>query len=108
MATTNKDRWSCTPPWAEYRLVEVRSTMNLTAIRNIVYLKGTFNNIHLFELHPGCTTKWECPSNNCPASGRRNISTRSRNCRLKECGSNAWFNTRLNPLFADQTVNMLC
>ena len=38
-------------PAAEYRLVDVHSSMNLNRIDLIVYWKDTFSNIHPFELH---------------------------------------------------------
>ena len=41
-------------PAAEYRLIDMHSSMNLNRIDIIVYWKDTFGNIHPFELHPGC------------------------------------------------------
>ena len=43
-------------PAAEYRLIDMHSSMNLNRIDIIVYWKDTFGNIHPFELHPGCAT----------------------------------------------------
>ncbi|MFM7985024.1 MAG: hypothetical protein ACKPKO_37465, partial [Candidatus Fonsibacter sp.] len=43
-------------PSAEYRLIGMRSAMNLNIIDIIVYWKDAFGNIHPFELHPGCST----------------------------------------------------
>ena len=42
-------------PAAEYRLIDMCSSMNLNRIDIIVYWKDTFGNIHPFELHPGCS-----------------------------------------------------
>jgi hypothetical protein len=42
-------------PAAEYRLIDMRSAMNLNRKDIIVYWKDTFGNIHPFELHPGCS-----------------------------------------------------
>ena len=44
-------------PAAEYRLLDMHSSMSLNRIDIIVYWKDTFGNIHRFELHPGCSTK---------------------------------------------------
>ena len=42
-------------PSAEYRLIDMNSSMNLNRIDIIVYWKDTFGNIHPFELRPGCS-----------------------------------------------------
>ena len=42
-------------PAAEYRLIDMCSSMNMNRIDIIVYWKDTFGNIHPFELHPGCS-----------------------------------------------------
>jgi hypothetical protein len=42
-------------PAAEYRLIDMHSSMILNRIDIIVYWKNTFGNIHPFELHPGCS-----------------------------------------------------
>ncbi|MFM7981392.1 MAG: phage minor capsid protein, partial [Candidatus Fonsibacter sp.] len=42
-------------PSAEYRLIDMNSSMNLNRIDIIVYWNDTFGNIHPFELHPGCS-----------------------------------------------------
>ena len=41
-------------PVAEYRLIAMRSTMNLNGVDIVVRWKYTFGNIHPFELQPGC------------------------------------------------------
>ena len=41
-------------PTAEYRLIDMHSSMNLNKIDIIVYWKDTFGKLHPFELHPGC------------------------------------------------------
>ena len=41
-------------PAAEYRLIDMHSSMNLNRVYIVVCWKGTFGNIHPFELHPGC------------------------------------------------------
>ena len=41
-------------PAAEYRLIDMRSCMNLNRVDIVVYWKDTFRNIHPFELPPGC------------------------------------------------------
>ncbi|MFM7979972.1 MAG: hypothetical protein ACKPKO_11720 [Candidatus Fonsibacter sp.] len=40
-------------PSTEYRLIDMRSAINLNRIDIIVNWKDTFRNIHPFELHPG-------------------------------------------------------
>jgi hypothetical protein len=42
-------------PAAEYRLIDMHSSMNLNRVDIVVYWKDTFGNIHPFELHPGCS-----------------------------------------------------
>jgi len=41
-------------PGAEYRLIDMHSSMNLHKVDLVVYWKDTFGNIHPFELRPGC------------------------------------------------------
>ena len=40
-------------PAAEYRVIDMRSSMNLNKIDIIVFWKDTFGKLHPFELHPG-------------------------------------------------------
>ena len=41
-------------PGAEYRLIDMHSSMNLHKVDLVVHWKDTFGNIHPFELRPGC------------------------------------------------------
>jgi hypothetical protein len=42
-------------PGAEYRLIDMNSTMNLNRIDIIVYWKDRSGDLHPFQLQPGCT-----------------------------------------------------
>ena len=46
-------------PAAEYRLIDMHSSMNMKRIDIIVYWKDTFGKNHPFELHPGCAANVE-------------------------------------------------
>ena len=46
-------------PAAEYRLIDMCSSMNMNRIDIIVYWKDTFGNIDPFELHPECSANGE-------------------------------------------------
>jgi len=41
-------------PGAEYRLIDMNSTTNLSRLDIIVYWKDRFGGLHPFELQPGC------------------------------------------------------
>ena len=41
-------------PGAEYRLIDMHSTTNLSRLDIIVYWKDRFGGLHPFELQPGC------------------------------------------------------
>ncbi|MFM7984619.1 MAG: hypothetical protein ACKPKO_35370, partial [Candidatus Fonsibacter sp.] len=42
-------------PAAEYRLIDMHSSMNLNRVDIVVYWKDSFGNNHPFELQPGCS-----------------------------------------------------
>ncbi|MFM7985161.1 MAG: hypothetical protein ACKPKO_38165 [Candidatus Fonsibacter sp.] len=42
-------------PAAEYRLIDMHSSMNLKRADIVVYWKDSFGNIHQFEPQPGCS-----------------------------------------------------